>query len=512
METLTNTKTKTPCQKCGKYHLTPNHFLEDFPNNPIDLVDDYLKMGLYNSDTLSLAEKLVQKEIKHTLTSNPKIQTNSEAKVIEELIKEAGGLDTAIAVAFGDRSSEFFHNILKKPFNRRKFLQQVLLGAALVSLTNCGNNPEEETELKETSLEKTDLKIAFLPITCATPIIMSKPLGFYEKYGLNVELVKMTSWTKVRDSAIAGELDAYHMLSPMPLAMTLGLGSRAFPIKLASIENINGNAITVAMKHKNKVSRARDFKGFRIAIPFVYSMHNLLLRYYLAAGGIDPDKDVELVTLPPARMIEGLKNGTVDAMIVAEPFNQLAVDKKIGFIHILTQEIWPGHPCCSFTASQKWIEEHPSTFRAVNKAIIEGAEYASKSRNRKQIAREIAPNQYVNASRRILEEILTGNFEDGLGNSLKIPDRIDFDPYPWKSFSYWITSQFVRWNLIPNKNIEHEEIADKVFMTGLARQLAKQLNQTPPSLILRYENLKYGRFDPSEPENYVKKQIRQKGF
>jgi nitrate/nitrite transport system substrate-binding protein len=99
-------------------------------------------------------------------------------------------------------------------------------------------------------LEKTDLQIGFIPITCATPIIMSEPLGFYEKYGLNATVVKMPSWGAVRDSAIAGELDAYHMLAPMPIAMTLGLGSASFGVKLASIENINGQAITVAKRHK----------------------------------------------------------------------------------------------------------------------------------------------------------------------------------------------------------------------------------------------------------------------
>jgi nitrate/nitrite transport system substrate-binding protein len=134
------------------------------------------------------------------------------------------------------------------------------------------------------TLEKTDLQIGFIPITCASPIIMSEPLGFYEKHGLNAKVVKMPSWGAVRDSAIAGELDAYHMLAPMPIAMTLGLGSASFGVKLASIENINGQAITVAKRHKGNINGPADFKGFTFGVPFPYSMHNLLLRYYLATG------------------------------------------------------------------------------------------------------------------------------------------------------------------------------------------------------------------------------------
>jgi nitrate/nitrite transport system substrate-binding protein len=452
------------------------------------------------------------------LPPSPPLQKGGERidRLCLEVIQEAGGIEAAFSAAFGDKQGQLFQNTIRRgTLNRRKFLSQVITAAALVMLTNCGETPEQniENDLAQPGekLEKTTVKIGFIPITCATPIIMSKPLGFYEQCGLNVELVKMQSWSQVRDSAIAGELDAYHMLSPMPLAMSLGLGSGRFPIKLASIENINGNAITVAMKHKNKVKKPADFKGFTIAIPFVYSMHNLLLRYYLAAGGLNPDKDVNLKILPPPDMVRQLATGDIDAMIVAEPFNQQAVAEQVGFIHILTQEIWPGHPCCSFTAGQPWIDQHPSTFRALNKAIIDGCNYARNPRNRTEIARAISAPEYLNQPEALVEAVLTGNFDDGLGNVRNVPDRIDFDPYPWKSFSYWITTQFQRWNLM-GSNLEHESIADEVFLTGLARHLAKQLGQTPPTVILRYEQLKYDRFDPSQPEAYLQEQIKKYGF
>jgi nitrate/nitrite transport system substrate-binding protein len=444
--------------------------------------------------------------------------SSEHLKVWQNLLDRAGGAMNVMGAAFGDRLlvNPGLESSTSAYFDRRKFLQHLLLGAMVTTLSNCSgleNRPESSSsEVPTTRLEKTHLKIAFLPITCATPIIMAQPLGFYEKYGLTVELIKMNSWGQVRDAAIAGELDAYHMLSPMPLAMSLGLDSVPSAIKLASIENINGNAITVASRHRATVKGPSNFKGFRIAIPFVYSMHNLLLRYYLAVGGLHPDRDVELVILPPAEMLRGLQEGTIDAMIVAEPFNQQAVEQGIGFIHLLTQELWPGHPCCSFTTSEAWIDQYPNTFRALNKAIIDSANYARQAYKRQEIAQAIASPEYINANPETLEAVLTGNFDDGLGRRRNIPDRIDFDPYPWKSFSYWITTQFQRWGLLTENNFQHEAIADRVFMTGLARQLSKQLGQTPPTLILRYENLKFGRFDPTEPNLYLQQQIAQYKF
>jgi nitrate/nitrite transport system substrate-binding protein len=434
-----------------------------------------------------------------------------------EVIQAAGGIEAAFAAAFGDRQGELFQNTLKTgTFNRRQFLARVLTVASLIMLTNCqkDNTAEFTADSPDSlgkNLEKTHLKIGFMPVICSTPIIVSQPLGFYEKYGLKVELVKMQNWAQVRDSAIAGELDAYQMLTPMPLAISLGLGSPRFPMKLASIENTNGNALTVAIKHKNKVKSAADFKGFTIGIPFIYSMQNLLLRYYLAAGGVNPDRDVKMLVVTPPDMLIKLANGEIDAMMVASPFNQKAVNENIGFIHLRSSEIWPGHPCCCLAAGQPWIEENPTTFRALNKAIIHGCNYASQSQNRDEIARAIAAPEYLNQPESLVQAVLTDSFEDGPGNIRNVRDRINFEPYPWKSFSYWITTQFERWNLTPS-NIDHEAIADEVFLTGLARHLAKKLGQTPPTVILRKEQLKYDRFDPTNPEDYLQQQIKTFGF
>jgi len=494
--------------------------MADMPQDPADLICDLTRMRLYQPEALAIADAISQAELRTSLfvkmagKGSPKRE-----KLVLDLIKLAGGLDEAFAAAFGPKAGQFFADAQRlSQFTRRKFLRNIAVGAALVSLANCAQQPEAEAPETETppppettSLEKNDLKIAFLPITCATPIIMSDPLGFYEKHGLNVELMKYASWSVVRDAAIAGELDAYHMLAPMPIAMSLGLGSAAFQVKLASIENNNGQGIAVAKKHLGNVNGPADFKGMTIGIPYDYSNHNLILRYYLASGGVNPDTDVKLLILPPPDAIAQMATGQIDAFILPDNFTQRVVFDDIGFIHLLTKDLWPGHPCCAFVAAQNWIDENPNTFRALNKAIIDGATYANDPANRKEIAAAIAPREYLNQPVEVLESVMTGNFEDGQGNTLEVPDRIYFDPYPWKSFATWISTQLVRWGYMPTEKANYDEIGEQIFLTDLARELAEELGVDAPAELSRVENLKFGDFDPAQPDAYLKEQIDKYG-
>jgi nitrate/nitrite transport system substrate-binding protein len=170
---------------------------------------------------------------------------------------------------------------------RRAFLKSVGAATALAAVSQFFPlKTATEVFAQGAPLEKKDLKIGFIPITCATPIIMAAPMGFYSKYGLNVEVIKTAGWAVIRDKTINKEYDAAHMLSPMPLAITMGVGSSALPYTMPAVENINGQAITLSVKHKDKRD-PKDWKGFKFAVPFDYSMHNYLLRYYLAEHGID---------------------------------------------------------------------------------------------------------------------------------------------------------------------------------------------------------------------------------
>ena len=224
-------------------------------------------------------------------------------------------------------------------------------------------------------IEKKELKVGFIPITCATPIIMAEPMGFYKKHGLDVQVHKASGWAMIRDLSINGETDATHMLTPMPLAISMGTGSQSVPFVMPAIENINGQAITLADKHKG-VKEAKEMKGFKFCVPFDYSMHNFLLRYFLAEGGIDPDKDVQIRVVPPAEMVANLRAGNVDGYLAPDPFNQRAVYEGEGFIFMLSEDIWPGHPCCAFATRKEFAEKNPNTFQALFKAIVDATQYA----------------------------------------------------------------------------------------------------------------------------------------
>ena len=309
--------------------------------------------------------------------------------------------------------------------------------------------------------EKKDVAIGFIPITCGTPIIMAEPLGFYKKHGLNASVKRAAGWAMIRDWSVNKETDAAHMLTPMPLAMTLGVGSQPTPMYMPAVENINGQAITLHVKHKG-VKTAADMKGFRFCVPFDFSMHNYLLRYFLAEGGVHPDKDVQIRVVPPPEMVANLKAGNVDGYLGPDPFNQRAVYENAGFIFTLSKNIWDRHPCCAFTVTKEFADRYPNTFAAMWRAIVEATHYASDPAHRKEIAAAIAPANYLNQPVTVLEQVLTGKYADGLGNIQNAPDRIDFDPYPWHSMAVWILTQMKRWGHLKGE-VNYKAVAEQVY-------------------------------------------------
>jgi len=350
--------------------------------------------------------------------------------------------------------------------------------------------------------EKTDVSIGFIPITCGTPIIMAEPLGFYKKHGLNASVKRAAGWAMIRDWAVNKEVDAAHMLTPMPLAITLGAGSVPTPIYMPAVENINGQAITLHIKHKG-VKSASEMKGFRFCVPFDYSMHNYLLRYYLAEGGVHPDKDVQIRVVPPPEMVANLKAGNVDGYLGPDPFNQRAVYENVGFIYKLSREIWDRHPCCAFTVTKDYATAHPNTFLAMWRAIVDATHYASDPAHRKEIAAAIAPTNYLNQPVTVLEQVLTGTYADGLGSIKKDPQRIDFDPYPWHSMAIWILTQMKRWGHLKG-DVNYKAVAEQVYRAADCDRIAKELGYPAHQATSMTHVIMGKEFDPSKAEAYVK--------
>lgn len=409
--------------------------------------------------------------------------------------------------AFEQYSNEFVEASLVKALFpqdavRRQFLRAVGRRSAMAAIASVLPVASLQAMAQEKgALEKKDLKVGFIPITCATPLIMAHPLGFYSKQGLNVEVVKTAGWALIRDKMLNKEYDATHFLSPMPLAISLGLGSTATPMNVATIQNTNGQAITLSVKHKDKRD-PKDWKGFKFAVPFEYSMHNFLLRYYVAEAGLDPDRDIQIRVVPPPEMVANLRAGNIDGFLGPDPFNQRAVFEEVGFIHLLTKELWNGHPCCAFGTSTEFIQKNPNTFAALYRAVLNAAAMAREAKNRELIAKVIAPQQYLNQPETVIAQVLTGKFADGLGNVKNVPDRADFDPMPWQSMAVWMLTQMKRWGYLKG-DVNYKQIAEKVFLLTDAKKTMKSLDMKVPEGAYPKFTIMGKVFDPEKAEAYA---------
>ena len=386
---------------------------------------------------------------------------------------------------------------------RRRFLRAVGAGTAMSAISSLLPIQQMQAMAQEKggSLEKKDVKIGFIAITCATPLIMADPLGFSKKQGLNVTLNKTAGWALIRDKMLNKEHDASHFLSPMPVAISMGLGSVAQPMRVATIQNTNGQAITLAVKHKDKRD-PKMWKGMKFAVPFEYSMHNFLLRYYVAEHGLDPDKDIQIRVTPPPEMVANLRAGNIDGFLGPDPFNQRAVYDEVGFIHLLSKELWDGHPCCAFGTSEAFIKENPNTFAAMYRAVLTAAAMAREPRNRSLIAKVIAPPNYLNQPETVLEQVLTGKYADGLGNVKNVPDRADFDPFPWQSMAVWMLTQMKRWGYVKG-DVNYKQIAEQVFLATDAKKRMADLGLKTPATAYAKFKVMGKEFDPAKADAYL---------
>jgi len=206
--------------------------------------------------------------------------------------------------------------------------------------------------------------------------------------------------------------------------------------------------------------------------------------------------------VPPPEMVANLRADNIDGFLGPDPMNQRAVYDGAGFIHILTKDIWEGHPCCAFAASKEFITSMPNTYGALLKSIIEATAFAHKAENRKQIAEAIAPANYLNQPQIVLEQILTGTFADGLGNIVTQPNRVDFDPFPWQSFAIWIMTQMKRWGQVKG-DIDYAGVASQVYLATDAAKLMKEAGLTPPATTTKSFSVMGKTFDPAKPEDYL---------
>jgi ABC-type nitrate/sulfonate/bicarbonate transport system substrate-binding protein len=213
---------------------------------------------------------------------------------------------------------------------------------------------------QETVIEKPELDIAFIPIVCAAPLIYAHSHGYFENNGLTVNLRRVPGWSGVKELLVHGLCDVAHMLAPMPFACRQGIDGPAADVQLSLIQNVNGQALTLARKHIG-LEFVQDMRGFTFGIPYRFSMEYYLLCHFLAEHGLDPLKDITIEEVAPTQMPFYLEKGWVDGVFAPEPFNQISVHHGTGFIFVLSKDIWPGHPCCCFAALDSFVREYPNT-------------------------------------------------------------------------------------------------------------------------------------------------------
>jgi bicarbonate transport system ATP-binding protein len=307
-------------------------------------------------------------------------------------------------------------------------------------------------------LEKVNLEIGFVPLTASAPIAVAREKGFFTKHGLDeVNLVRESSWRGIIDGITGGYVDAAQMPSGMPLWITLGgAAAMSVPVVTAMTMTRNGNTITLDKRFQNQgITTSAEFKQMLLASPdkqhrmgvvHPSSMHNLLLRYWLAAAGIDPDRDLQLKTIPPAQMVVDLKAGTIDGFCVGDPWGLRAEMEGIGFTIATDIDIWDGHPGKILGVREDWANAYPNTHIALTKAMLEACRYCADPNNTEEIRQILSQRDYVGTQ---IDYIQLGT-EQGLKHPFSHHQFFgDGVNRPSRTEQLWHMAQMARWGNVP---------------------------------------------------------------
>ncbi|WP_431854498.1 CmpA/NrtA family ABC transporter substrate-binding protein [Azospirillum sp.] len=356
------------------------------------------------------------------------------------------------------------------------------------------------------SLELNRVTLGFVPLTDCAPLVMALDKGFFARHGLSVTLSREASWANIRDKVAVGLLDGAQMPAGMPLAATGGVGRVNVPMLTGVALGLNGNAITVSetlfrqMEAADPAAVARRPADARALKPVIaarreagrpkltfgvvlaVSSHAYQLRTWLAAAGIDPDRDVQLVVVPPPHMVGSLKAGEIDGYCVGEPWNTQAVHEGIGRIVVTGYELWNNSPEKVLGVTAAWAAANPNAHRALIRALIETARWLDVPANREETAATLS--RVVGVPEAVLRASLTGSVQEAPGAPARpLPDFIVFHRYaatfPWRSHALWFLAQMVRWGQLP-AGADLAGIAASVYRADLHRAAAAELGEPVP--------------------------------
>ncbi len=375
--------------------------------------------------------------------------------------------------------------------------------------------------IAKNGLEKVNLEIGFVPLTDCAPLVVAKEMGFFAKHGLEqVTLTREPSWKAVVEGIASARLDAAQMVAGMPLALTLGVGTDVpMPIVTGLIMSRNGNAITLGRQFLGRGVRsladlkadlaATSDKVHTFGVVHAASMQNLLLRYWLAAGGIDPDTDVNLTAIPPAQMVSNLMAGNIDGFCAGDPWNSRAVKEGHGYVIATDLDIWAGHPEKILGVREDWAAAYPETHNALVKAVLEACDYCDDRRNRPAILELLVKPEYVGTN----SDYIRPGFLDPYDFGTDLPPRsllrynqfhVDLANCPSRSEALWILTQLARWGLAPFPR-NWVEIIERTRRVDLYGRAARELGFSDSEPNRNAFALFDGKvFDPDNPIDYIK--------
>ncbi|AYM83679.1 MULTISPECIES: CmpA/NrtA family ABC transporter substrate-binding protein [Agrobacterium] len=374
-------------------------------------------------------------------------------------------------------------------------------------------------------------KIGFIALTDAAPLIIAAEKGLFAKHGMpDVEVLKQASWGATRDNLVLGGasngIDGAHILTPMPYLMHTGKVTQnnvPVPMTILARLNLDSQGISVAKEYAetgvqldaSKLKAAfekkkAEGKEIKAAMTFPGGTHDLWIRYWLAAGGIDPDKDVSTIVVPPPQMVANMKVGNMDVFCVGEPWNEQLVNQGIGFTACTTGELWKGHPEKALGMRADWVEKNPNATKALLMAVMEAQQWCDEMANKEEMSTILGKRQWFNVPPKDVLGRLKGNINYGNGRALEntglqMKFWQDHASYPFRSHDSWFIAENIRWGkFAPDTDVK--ALVEKVNREDIWRAAAKDLGvaDLPASTSRGKETFFDGKvFDPENPSAYL---------
>ena len=377
-------------------------------------------------------------------------------------------------------------------------------------------------------------KLGYIALTDAAPLIIAQEKGIFAKYGLTeMSIEKQASWAATRDNLVLGGasngIDGAHILSPMPYLISTGkvtTNNVPTPMYILARLNYDSQGISVSNEYKDTGAnldssklkavfekKRAEGKEVKVAMTFPGGTHDLWIRYWLAAGGIDPDKDVSTIVVPPPQMVANMKVGNMDAFCVGEPWNEQLVNQGIGFTACTTGELWKHHPEKSLGMRADWVDKNPNAARAMLMAVMEAQQWCESMANKEEMSAILGKRQWFNVPvadvlGRLKGDINYGNGRVAKGTDLYMKFWAGHASFPFKSHDAWFLAEDIRWGKF-EATTDINALVGKVNRADLWRDAAKALGvaaaDVPATDSRGPETFFDGKvFDPADPSSYLK--------